>query len=71
MDGVNASLHFTRINTQLDKEENTKWTKAELTYGVLVVTIGPNSKYLNYDHSHDILCLSFDTMFQLNKPSFL
>ena len=47
-DGVKASLHFTKTNTQPEEEEEkTKSTITKLTNGVLVVTIGPNGKYSN------------------------
>jgi hypothetical protein len=44
-DGVKASLHFTKTNTQPEVEEKKpKTTVTKLTNGVLVVTIGPNGE---------------------------
>ena len=48
-DGVKASLHFTKTNTQPEvDEEKPKTTVTKLTNGVLVVTIGPNGERFVY-----------------------
>ncbi len=60
MDGVKASLHFTKSKTQ-PVCADTKMSKSAVKEGVLVVTIGPNGKYLN----NDLRCVFYNSLYDV------